>query len=57
VFLRVLSRAGDIEGFGPGFGALGDTAKGPGSESNEGPEALQDFYLSFPCLAILFLHA
>jgi hypothetical protein len=32
VFLRVSSRAGDIEGFVPCFGALYDTPKGPGSE-------------------------
>jgi hypothetical protein len=57
VFLRVSSRAGDIEGLSPGFRALYDTASGCGSEFNEGPEALQDFYLPFLCLAILLFHA
>jgi hypothetical protein len=38
--LRVSSRARGMKIFVPGFRALYDTAKGPDSESNEGPRWL-----------------
>ncbi len=39
-FLSVSSKARGMKIFVPGFRALYDTAKGPGSEFNEGPRGL-----------------